>query len=94
MCRVPSRPESSMDVMDLFTMEQLPLHGIIQHEINPRLGFQHETRSDRYYAIKINWERTSPGQMAWQLYRQSTNKFNTPYDYPPSCTRKNSLSIQ
>uniref|UniRef100_A0A4W6G1Z5 Metalloendopeptidase n=2 Tax=Lates calcarifer TaxID=8187 RepID=A0A4W6G1Z5_LATCA len=56
-------------------------HGIIQHEINHALGFQHEqTRSDRDYYVKINWENIDP-QMAYNFYRESTNNLNTPYDY-------------
>uniref|UniRef100_A0A3Q3MW77 Metalloendopeptidase n=1 Tax=Labrus bergylta TaxID=56723 RepID=A0A3Q3MW77_9LABR len=56
-------------------------HGIIQHEINHALGFQHEqSRSDRDNYVRINWENIDP-QMAGNFHRESTNNLNTPYDY-------------
>lgn len=56
-------------------------HGIIQHEINHALGFQHEqTRSDRDRHVRINWEYINPS-MAYNFYKQQTNNLNTPYDY-------------
>ncbi|XP_063737870.1 high choriolytic enzyme 1-like [Eleginops maclovinus] len=56
-------------------------HGIIQHEINHALGFQHEqTRSDRDSHVRINWEYI-PREKAFNFYRQATNNLNTPYDY-------------
>nr|BAE72829.1 hatching enzyme [Tetraodon nigroviridis] len=56
-------------------------HGVIQHETMHALGFQHEqTRSDRDYYVRINWDNIDPN-MAFNFYKQDTNNLNTPYDY-------------
>ncbi|KAG7272247.1 hypothetical protein CRUP_001525 [Coryphaenoides rupestris] len=56
-------------------------YGIIQHEINHALGFQHEqTRSDRDQYVRINWQNIEP-RMAYNFHKQNTNNLNTPYDY-------------
>lgn len=56
-------------------------HGIIQHEMNHALGFQHEqTRSDRDGFVRINWQNMNQA-MASNFHKQNTNNLNTPYDY-------------
>ncbi|XP_044060602.1 high choriolytic enzyme 1-like [Siniperca chuatsi] len=64
-----------------FNRQGCLVSGIMQHEMNHALGFQHEqTRSDRDDYIWINWENINP-QMAYNFYKQPTNNLNTPYDY-------------
>ncbi|XP_013873455.1 high choriolytic enzyme 1 isoform X2 [Austrofundulus limnaeus] len=55
--------------------------GIAQHELNHVLGFQHEqTRSDRDYYVRINYENIIPST-AYNFEKHDTNNLNTPYDY-------------
>ncbi|CAG5851654.1 unnamed protein product [Menidia menidia] len=55
--------------------------GVIQHELNHALGFQHEqTRSDRDSYVQINWNNIIQSS-AYNFQKQNTNNLNTPYDY-------------
>ncbi|XP_024151996.1 high choriolytic enzyme 2-like [Oryzias melastigma] len=55
--------------------------GIVQHELNHALGFQHEqTRSDRDGYVRINWQNIIPAS-AYNFNKHDTNNLNTPYDY-------------
>ena len=55
--------------------------GIVQHELNHALGFQHEqTRSDRDSYVRINWQNIIQ-RSAYNFQKHDTNNLNTPYDY-------------
>ncbi|CAG5852169.1 unnamed protein product [Menidia menidia] len=55
--------------------------GVIQHELNHALGFQHEqTRSDRDNYVRINWNNIIQSS-AYNFHKHNTNNLNTPYDY-------------
>ncbi|XP_061584688.1 high choriolytic enzyme 2-like [Cololabis saira] len=55
--------------------------GIVQHELNHALGFQHEqTRSDRDSYVRINWMNIIQ-KSAYNFHKHDTNNLNTPYDY-------------
>ncbi|TSK62537.1 High choriolytic enzyme 1 [Bagarius yarrelli] len=56
-------------------------YGIVEHELNHALGFQHEhTRSDRDGYVTINWANIDPNTVS-NFDLKNTNNLKTPYDY-------------
>ncbi|XP_040266284.1 embryonic protein UVS.2-like [Bufo bufo] len=57
------------------------LHGVVQHEFNHAVGFQHEhSRSDRDSYVKILWQNIVPGYNA-SFAKANTNNLGLEYDY-------------
>lgn len=56
-------------------------YGIVEHELNHALGFQHEhTRSDRDGYVTINWANIDPSTVS-NFNLKNTNNLKTTYDY-------------